>query len=308
MYLNRSLTIKDTKTLIVKKLDNDNQSIEGQSNLSKSENTNSNYINKSQNIIEKKNETFKSVEIASNKGSHKKVNLFFKGKELTNDEEIIGNLIPNNGIEELELSVVILSLNDSTLVDENRTKEKLINKISNKCPYHENNKELFICTSCNVAFCKFCSEKHKSHEIIERKDIIKFNKELKNLNDELNKKLNDANLRNIYDLKENQNTEYNNNIEKLQNRLDSIKKIHRGIINNYKRDIDKSLPYLLEYKEKVEQLIENSYNLDTIQDDQQFIDYYVWYMNIKQKQEKIENEIQELEKVQHNFDISSTKK
>jgi len=242
------------------------------------------------------------VEISSNKGSHKKVNLFFKGKELTNDEEIIGNLISNNGIEELELSVVILSLNDSTLVDENRTKEKLINKISNKCPYHENNKELFICTSCNVAFCKFCSEKHKSHEIIERKDIIKFNKELKKLNDELNKKLNDANLRNIYDLKENQNTQYNNNIEKLQNRLDNIKKIHRGIINNYKRDIDKSLPYLLEYKEKVEQLIENSYNLDTIQDDQQFIDYYFWYINIKQKQEKIENEIQELEKVQHNFD------
>ena len=163
------------------------------------------------------------MEISSNKGSHKKVNLFFKGKELTNDEEIIGNLISNNGIEELELSVVILSLNDSTLVDENRTKEKLINKISNKCPYHENNKELFICTSCNVAFCKFCSEKHKSHEIIERKDIIKFNKELKNLNDELNKKLNDANLRNIYDLKENQNTQYNNNIEKLQNRLDNIK-------------------------------------------------------------------------------------
>ena len=96
------------------------------------------------------------MEISSNKGSHKKVNLFFKGKELTNDEEIIGNLISNNGIEELELSVVILSLNDSTLVDENRTKEKLINKISNKCPYHENNKELFICTSCNMAFCKFC--------------------------------------------------------------------------------------------------------------------------------------------------------
>ena len=230
------------------------------------------------------------------------MNLFFKGKELTNDEEIIGNLISNNGIEELELSVVILSLNDSTLVDENRTKEKLINKISNKCPYHENNKELFICTSCNVAFCKFCSEKHKSHEIIQRKDIIKFNEELKDLNDELNKKLNDANLRNIYELKENQNTQYSNNIEKLQNRLDNIKKIHRGIINNYKRDIDKSLPYLLEYKEKVEQLIENSYNLDTIQDDQQFIDYYFWYINIKQKQAKIEKEIQEIEKVQYNFD------
>ena len=198
--------------------------------------------------------------------------------------------------------MVILSLNDSTLIDENKTKEKLINKISNKCLFHENNKELFICTTCNVAFCKYCTDKHESHDIIERKDIIKFNNELKKLNFELDKKLNEANLRNIYELKENKNTQYNTNIEKLQNRLDNIKKIHRGIINNYKRNIDKSFPYLLEYKEKVEQLIENSYNLDTIQDDQQFIDYYFWYKNIKQKQEKIENEIQELEKTQQNFD------
>ena len=182
------------------------------------------------------------------------MNLFFKGKELINDEEIIGNLVSNNGSEELELSIIILSLNDSSFIDENKTKEKLINKISNKCPYHKNNKELFICTSCNVAFCKFCSDTHKYHEIIEKKDIIKFTNELKSLNTELNQKLTEANLTNFYESKENGNTLFNN-IEKLQNRLDNIKKIHRRIINDYKREIDKSLPYLLEYKEKVGQLI-----------------------------------------------------
>ena len=40
------------------------------------------------------------------------------------------------------------------------------------------------------------------------------------------------------------------------------------------------MPYLLEYKEKVEQLIENSYNLDTIQDDQQFIDFLRYLLKI----------------------------
>ena len=236
------------------------------------------------------------------KNSHKTINLYFKGKELVNDDEIIGNLVTNNGIEELELSVIILSLSDSSFIDDNKKKEKLINKICNKCLLHKNNKEFFICTTCNVAFCKFCSNKHKSHEIIERKDIVKFNKELKNLKSELEQKLEGTNLTNIYEMKENKNNEYNNNIEKLQNRLDNIKKIYRGIINNYKRDIDKSLPYLLEYKEKVEQLIENSYNLDTLKDEQQFIDYYYWYSNIKQKQEKIKHEINELELVQKNYD------
>lgn len=310
LYLNRTLTIKDIRILISKKLDTDSLPDENKSNLTKSDNvsnkTQKDNINNSPNenaVKEGKTDTIKSLEVLSNgKNGHKKVSLFFKGKELTNDEEIIGNLVSNNGIEELELSVIILSLNDSSFIDENKTKEKLVNKISNKCLYHKNNKELFICTTCNVAFCKYCLNKHKSHEIIERKDIVKFNNELKHLNSELNKKLIEANLTNVYEKKESKNTEYNTSIEKLQNRLDNIKKIHRGIINNYKRDMDKSLPYLLEYKEKVEQLIENSYNLDTLQDDQQFIDYYYWYINIKQKQEKISKEIQDLEKIQSNFE------
>ena len=243
------------------------------------------------------------MNISTKKGTHKKVNLYYKEKELTNEEEKIGNLVSNNGSEEIELSMVILSLNDSTFVDENKIKEKLIQKIADKCQFHKDNKELFICISCGVAFCAHCSDKHKTHDIIERKNIIKFNNELKILNEELNKSLAESNLDNIYEMKDNnvQMTECNNNIEKLQNRLDNIKKMHKGIINNYKKDIDKTLPYLLEYKEKIEQLIESSYQLDTIKNEQQFMDYYYWFTNIKQKNIKIKQEIQNLQRKKQKF-------
>lgn len=243
------------------------------------------------------------MNITNRKGTHKKVNLYYKEKELTNDEEKIGNLVSNNGSEEIELSMVILSLNDSTFVDENKIKEKLIQKIADKCQFHKDNKELFICITCGVAFCAHCSDKHKDHDIIERKNLIKFNNELKILNEELNKSLSESDLDNIYEIKDNniQMTEYNNSIEKLQNRLDNIKKMHKGIINNYKKDIDKTLPYLLEYKEKIEQLIESSYQLDTIKNEQQFMDYYYWFTNIKQKNFKIKQEIHNLQRKKQKF-------
>lgn len=77
--------------------------------------------------------------------------------------------------------------------------------------------------------------------------------------------------------------------------------MHKGIINNYKKDIDKTLPYLLEYKEKIEQLIESSYQLDTIKNEQQFMDYYYWFTNIKQKNQKIKQEIQNLQRKKQNL-------
>lgn len=326
---NKNKTIKEIKDILLKKyinkqeekneqnksFDNKNKNrknyILNQStdnNINRTHNEeNSNLISKNEFNIENKdakkdveemnNSTNSDINISMNrKGKHKKINLYYKGKELANEEEIIGTLISNNGSEELELSAIILFMNDSTFVDENKTKEKLIQKITEKCQFHKGNKELYICTTCGVAFCTHCENKHKNHEIIERKNIIQFNNELKLLNEELNKSLKESNLSNIYEIKESNNSNYSVNIEKLQNRIDNIKKMHKGIINNYKRDIDKNLPYLLEYKEKIEQLIESSYQLDTIKDDQQFMDYYYWYSNIKQKNLKIKQVINNLEK------------
>ena len=327
------MSIKEIKSNILKKLDKEdsedkkidiNKSFDNMTKSKKNEllnNSIDNNLSKSHNeeeskLIHKNNfNTGKKVskleendlnnngnddinDLFAKKGKHKKISIFYKEKEIINDEEKIGNLISNNGKEELELYVIILSLNDSTFVDENRTKEKLIDKITEKCQYHKDNRELYICVSCGIAFCSHCFDKHKNHDIIERKNIIKFSNELKILNEELNKSLAESNL---YEIKENYNSNYNNSIEKLQNRLDNIKKMHKGIINNYKRDLDKSLPYLLEYKEKIEQLIDNSYKLDTIKDDQQFMDYYYWYSNIKQKNMLIKQEIENLDKNRQAF-------
>ena len=330
---NRGMTIKEIKFLILKRIE-ENEGEEKKSELNKSfdlvnQVRTSKILNNSLEYLKKpkkendfntekkskregksigkdrdiNNSLNSDINISTRKGAHKKVNLYYKEKELTNEEEKIGNLVSNNGSEEIELSMVILSLNDSTFVDENKIKEKLIQKIADKCQFHKDNKEMFICISCGVAFCSHCSDKHKTHDIIERKNIIKFNNELKILNEELNKSLAESNLNNIYEINDNniQMNEYNNNIEKLQNRLDNIKKMHKGIINNYKKDIDKTLPYLLEYKEKIEQLIESSYQLDTIKNEQQFMDYYYWFTNIKQKNFKIKQEIQNLQRKKQKF-------
>ena len=338
-FFNTNLSIKEIKSIILKKLTQRNlDDIKGEQNKSfdnvnqskKSQvinNSIDNSLNKSNleedSKLNKKNSFYSENKISNNeenelnnsinsdshisnykKGKYKKINIFYKGKEIINEEEIIGNLISNNGSEVIELSVIILYLNDSTFFDDNRTKEKLINKLTDKCKFHKENKELFICTTCGMAFCKNCSDKHKNHDIIERKNIISFTNELKSLNEELNNSLSESNiynLYNIYEIKENNNNNYNTSMEKLQNRLENIKKMHKGIVNNYKRDLDKSLPYLMEYKEKIEQLIDNSYKLETIKDEQQFMDYYYWYTNIKQKNLKIKQEIQNLEKNRQYF-------
>ena len=330
------MTIKEIKQFLLKRFDKDdnderksdaNKSFDNVNQVKKSQTLNNSSDNikdskrgeimdtnaKNESNIEKKMITNdnKEVNISINtdinipikKGKHKKINIFYKGKELVNDEEKISSLISNNGNEELELSIVILSLNDSTFVDENKTKEKLIQKVTEKCQFHKDNKELYICITCGMAFCTYCANKHETHNIIERKNIIKFNNELKILNEELSKSLTESNFNDIYEINENkiQNNEYSNNFEKLQNRLDNIRKMHKGIINNYKIDLDKSLPYLLEYKEKIEQLIESSYQLDTIKNEQQFMDYYYWYTNIKEKNIKIKQEIEDLQKKKQKF-------
>ena len=183
-----------------------------------------------------------------------------------------------------------MTMSDSTFKDEKRANEKLINKIIEKCSEHKNNKELYICITCKEACCSLCKNLHQDHDIIKRMNIIKFNNELKSLNEEITKSLKESNLDNFYE--QNNYIQNSDNIEKLQKRLDGIKKMHRNLYHNFRNELDKSLPYLLEFKEKIEELIENTYHLDTIKDEEKFLDYYYWYKNIKQKNEKIKKEIE----------------
>ena len=238
--------------------------------------------------------------------SKQKMYLFYKEKELIDDEEQIGKL--NLFLNELNFSIILISLNESFVEQEEKDKEKVIKKISSECNLHKGDRELFICTNCGVSFCAQCLEKHKGHKIIEKNDLVKFGENLKNIDKELKESLMDLNLTDIYENNNNNNVIFseekilcNNFFEKLQNKIDSIKNKYNSLLTNFRNDIDNVLPYLLEYKEKVEKLNNSCFQLNTIQNEKQFIDFYYWYINISKKNPQIKEEIKKIKTIKSNF-------
>ena len=55
-------------------------------------------------------------------------------------------------------------MTESILNSENKMKEKIINKLTPECQFHNGDKELYICVTCGLAFCENCKEKHKDHK------------------------------------------------------------------------------------------------------------------------------------------------
>ena len=234
----------------------------------------------------------------------KKIYLYYMENELINNEQKLGEL--NNCAYELYFTAFTFSMNESSISKEDKGKEKLIKKISDECSVHKNQKELFICITCKVAFCDKCSEKHNNHQVIEKKELMKFGQNLKNIDNELKENLTDLNLMNIYENKKDEicdeeKTICNNSINKLQNRLDGIKCAYNSLQNNFLRNLDNKLPYIFEYKEKVESLLNTTFHLDTIKDDKQFIDFYYWYTNITKKNKKILEEVKKIQIIKKNF-------
>ena len=72
------------------------------------------------------------------------INLYYKGRQLTREDERIDTLC--NG-DELDLVMVSISLTDSIRNDKTRTQEALIEKLSKECAIHKD-KELNLCITC----------------------------------------------------------------------------------------------------------------------------------------------------------------
>ena len=239
-----------------------------------------------------------------------KIYLYYQENELINNEQTIGEL--NYCAHELNFKAITFSMNETSISKEDEGKEKLITKVSDDCSVHKNQKKLFICITCKTAFCNQCSEKHNNHKVIEKRELMKFGHNLKNIDNELNESLEDLNLIHIYENKKGEICDEekkicNNSIDKLQNRLDSIKNIYNSLQNNFRRDIDSKLPYVFEYKEKVENLINTTFHLETIKDEKQFLDLYYWYMNITKKNKKIHEDLKKIQLLKQNFKESLDK-
>ena len=281
-YFNSNITIKELKKQILEDISNQKNNVES--------------------TDQNKNVTTEST--FSENLPKQKIYLYYQEKEIKDDDKQIGEL--NVFLNELNFSIIIISMNESSFEQEEKGKEKLIKKISSKCSLHKGDRELFICTNCGIAFCSQCSENHKKHKIIEKKDLVKFNENLKSIDQELSAGLSDLNLLDIYENNNNvicneEKKQCNSSLEKLQNKVDNIKNIYNSLLTNFRNDIDNILPYLLEYKEKVEKLNNSCFQLDTIKNENQFMDFYYWYTNISKKNPQIKEEIKKIQILKLNF-------
>ena len=113
-----------------------------------------------------------------NEENDKLINLYHDGKELKEGEEKIGNICKNN--DTLDLVMVSITLNESSSIlnSENKMNEKIINKLVYDCKYHKGGKDKYFCINCGMAFCDQCKDKHNNHKTVEKKEIIKYIKDL----------------------------------------------------------------------------------------------------------------------------------
>ena len=195
--------------------------------------------------------------------------------------------------------MVSISMTESILNSENKMKEKIINKLTPECQFHNGDKELYICVTCGLAFCENCKEKHKDHKTLEKKEIIKYTKELKNNQETIINSLKEKNLNiNISDL-----DVYKELRDKLSYKIDTIteiinniKKKSNLICSDFKNDFDNLYPFILEYKEKVDSLYEESQKETTVRLEKNFMDFYCKYSSVKNNTNKINETLVQLKK------------
>ena len=226
----------------------------------------------------------------------KVINLYYKGKELTKENELIGNICNNDS---LDLVMVSISMTESILNSENKMKEKIINKLTPKCRFHNGEKELYICITCGLAFCENCKEKHKDHKTLEKKEILKYIKELKENKENLIKNLKENGLNeNIseVDVFKDLREKIYYKIDSISETVNNIQKKYNDIYSDFKNDFINLYPFILEYIEKVDVLFEESQKETTIRLEKNFIDFYCKYSNIKNNSNKINETLVQIKK------------
>ena len=183
-----------------------------------------------------------------------------------------------------------VSLNESSIKDKYKLQEKIINKLSSNCKYHSGSKELLICVTCGMAICDQCGNKHEGHQKLYKTELINSGKELNKKSDEINNVFLECGFsdnRGNNDLCKEEKQKIQMNLDNFQKMVDEIKKTSRNLNNNFNKTYDDVYPYILDYKEKIRKLNEKSLQIQTMKNEQDFIDYYYSFTELKRKENKI---------------------
>ena len=232
----------------------------------------------------------------NSKNIDKEIRFYCDGKPIKDETEQIGNLTDGADVNFEMLSV---SLTDGSVKDDFKIQEKLINKLSADCKFHTGNKELLICVDCGKAICDKCNDKHVGHKMLYKKELINSGKELKQKSNEINNALIECGFsdsRGCNNLCMEDKQRINSNIDLMQKMVDEIKKSSRNLNDSFNKTFDNVYPYIVDYKEKIQKLNERSLHIQTMKNEQDFIDYYYSYTELKRKENKILEYITSLKK------------
>ena len=168
----------------------------------------------------------------------KEIVFYCDGKPITDENEQIGNIAEG---PDVNFEILSVSLNDSSIKDDFKIQEKLIDKLAGRCQYHSENKELLICVDCGKAICEKCSDKHQGHKKIYKKELINSGKELKQKSNVINNALIECGFsdsRGCNNLCMEEKQRINNNIDIMQKMVDEIKKSSRNLNNSFNKTFD----------------------------------------------------------------------
>lgn len=222
------------------------------------------------------------------------IKIYINGKEIKDENIVIGSIVEG---EKGNLLMACLTLTDEIVNDEKKIYENLIKNLSKTCVVHCTNKALNVCMNCTSSICDLCIQDHPNHKIISKKEIITYEENLINISGFIGDKFNEMGIKQID--KENPadyqefykqlRLEISKQCEILLKFVEEIKKKEIQLMNNFKLDLDPVLPSLLDYRDKVNDLIlqitENKKE-KILRYDSEFIDFYLKYLQVNNVSEK----------------------
>lgn len=237
---------------------------------------------------------------------NKRINLYYQGKEVTQDSANLGELCQK---DDIDLVMISLSINepDAELIgsgdqgNNNKLQEEVVNKMSVMCSIHPEMRQMNICLNCLISFCEQCMSQHKDHQVINKDTIVEFSNELKRKSEKMTNAFNEIGITTYTNENDGMCKDIRNDINKLINSLNEIaigiKKRYEMIYSEYKLEFDSLFPFLLEFNEIVDSLYHKSKNEATLRYDKDFIDFYKKSIWIKNQEDKITNDFQNLKKL-----------
>jgi len=253
------------------------------------------------------------------------IKIYINGKEIKDENVPIGSIIDG---DKGDMLMACLTLTDEILNDEKKIYENLIENLSKNCLIH-NDKASNICLNCGNSICDKCFINHSNHKIISKKEIINYENNLTEILNFFDEKFEDMKMssstnknnnsnKNISNSKEKINT-YKNEKETFINEsncyqefyvnlrheiskqcdmifslVEEIKKKEIQLLNNFKLDLDPILPNILDYKDKIKNLlfqIKENKKERILRNDSDFIEFYLKYLQLQNINEKFKQNL-----------------